>query len=70
MRAYCTWRHLQETVVLAATTYTRLAAIGEELQCDKEPNNSCDRYSEESMWQLVLLLVHDRSYQYLQGLEP
>ena len=24
------------------------AAIGEELECDTEPDNLCDRYSEES----------------------
>ena len=40
------------------------AAIGEELECDRELDNSCDRYSEESTWQLELLLVHYRSYRY------
>ena len=31
------------------------AAIGEELECGREPDNSCDRHSEESTWQLELL---------------
>ena len=31
------------------------AAIGKELKCDRELDNSCDRHSEESTWQLELL---------------
>ena len=30
------------------------AAIGEKLECDREPDNSCDHYSEESTWKGVL----------------
>ena len=41
------WRSSEGTVVFAATTYTKRwrAAIGEELECDREPGNSCDRYA-------------------------
>ena len=46
------------------------AVIGEELECDREPDNSCDRYSEESPRQLELLLVHDQSYWYSHSPEP
>ena len=47
MHAYRAWKRSKETVVFAAIyhVYKEIwqAAIGEELECDKEPDNSCDR---------------------------
>ena len=47
MRRAWVWRSSEETVVFAATTYTKRwwAAIGEELECDREPENSSDQYA-------------------------
>ena len=53
-RSRARWRSSEETVVFEATTYTattytkryggRSEAIGEELECDREPENSFDHY--------------------------
>ena len=44
VRAYHAWRSSEETVVFAATPHIWQAAMGEELECDREPENSCDCY--------------------------
>ena len=37
------------------------ASMGEKLECDREPDNSCDHFSEESTWQGMLDRSNDRT---------